>query len=41
MRDYTKILAWQKADDLTVAVYEATRVFPKEEMYSLNFAPLC
>lgn len=24
MRDNTKILAWQKADDLTVAVYEAT-----------------
>lgn len=36
MRDYTKIQAWQKADDLTVAVYEATRLFPKEESYSLT-----
>lgn len=36
MRDYTKILAWQKADDLTVAVYGATRGFPKEEIYSLT-----
>ncbi len=36
MRDYTKILAWQKADDLTVAVYEATRAFPKEELYALT-----
>ena len=35
MRDYKKILAWQKADDLTVAVYEATKSFPKDEVYSL------
>jgi four helix bundle protein len=36
MRDYTKILAWQRADDLTVAIYEATRSFPKEEVYALT-----
>ena len=46
MRDYTKIIAWQKADlsrrshakpdDLTVAVYEATRGFPKDEVYALT-----
>jgi four helix bundle protein len=36
MRDYTKIKAWQMADDLTVAVYEATRAFPKEELYGLT-----
>lgn len=36
MRDYKKILAWQKADDLTVAVYEATKTFPKDEIYSLT-----
>jgi len=36
MRDYTKILAWRKADDLTVAIYEATRLFPKEELYALT-----
>ena len=36
MRDYTKIDAWRLADDLTVAVYERTRSFPKEEMYGLT-----
>jgi four helix bundle protein len=36
MRDYTKIKAWELADDLTVAVYEATRGFPREEVYSLT-----
>jgi four helix bundle protein len=36
MRDYKNILAWQKADDLTVAVYEVTRSFPREEVYSLT-----
>lgn len=30
MRDYTKIDAWKLADDLTVAIYERTRTFPKE-----------
>src|SRR6476469_9838861 len=36
MRDYTKIEAWRRADDLTVAVYESTRSFPREEMYGLT-----
>jgi four helix bundle protein len=36
MRDYTKIEAWKLADDLTVAVYERTRLFPKEEIYGLT-----
>jgi four helix bundle protein len=36
MRDYTKIEAWRLADDLTVAVYERTRSFPKEEIYGLT-----
>ena len=36
MRDYTKIEAWKLADDLTVAIYERTRTFPKEEMYGLT-----
>ena len=36
MRDYTKIEAWRLADDVTIAVYEATRGFPKEEMYGLT-----
>ncbi len=36
MRNYTKIEAWRLADDLTVAVYDATRGFPREEMYGLT-----
>jgi four helix bundle protein len=36
MRDYTKIEAWKLSDDLTVAVYEATRAFPREELYGLT-----
>jgi four helix bundle protein len=36
MRDYTKIDAWRLADDLTVAVYERTRSFPREEIYGLT-----
>src|SRR5919198_4620732 len=36
MRDYTKIEAWKLADDLTVAIYERTRSFPKDERYGLT-----
>jgi four helix bundle protein len=36
MRDYTKIDAWKLADDLTVAIYEGTRSFPREETYGLT-----
>ncbi len=36
MRDYTKIEAWRLADDLTVAIYEQTRAFPREELYGLT-----
>jgi four helix bundle protein len=36
MRDYTKIEAWKLADDLTVAVYERTRSFPRDEIYGLT-----
>ena len=36
MRDYTKIDAWRLADDLTVAIYEHSRNFPQEEIYSLT-----
>lgn len=36
MRDYTKIDAWRLADDLTVAVYQGTSGFPREEIYGLT-----
>lgn len=37
MRDHTKLNAYQMAEDLAVAVYLATRAFPKEETYGLSF----
>ncbi len=36
MRDYRKIDAWRLADDLTVAIYEQSRGFPREELYGLT-----
>ncbi len=35
-RDYRGLIAWQKADDLAVAVYQATLHFPKDEVYGLR-----
>src|SRR5437870_13646714 len=35
-RDFTKIKAWQLADDLAVLVYKVTRQFPREEIYALT-----
>jgi len=36
MRDFGKIMAWEKADDLVVLIYEVTKAFPKEELYALT-----
>jgi four helix bundle protein len=36
MRDYTRIEAWKLADDLTVAIYQATKIFPREETYGIT-----
>jgi len=36
MRDFKNIKAWKHADDLAVAVYSKTKIFPKEEMYGLT-----
>ena len=36
MRDFRKIETWQLADDLVVAVYEATKSFPREETYGIT-----
>jgi four helix bundle protein len=35
-RDFTKIKAWQFADDLAVLTYKVTRQFPREEIYGLT-----
>ncbi|UCC77032.1 MAG: four helix bundle protein [Anaerolineales bacterium] len=34
--DYRKSRAWQRADDLAVQVYEASRKLPKEEVYGFT-----
>ena len=36
MKDFRKLAVWQKAHRLTLKVYEATRKFPREELYGLT-----
>jgi four helix bundle protein len=35
-RDYTKLIAWQKADELVMKIYQETKHFPREEIYGLT-----
>jgi four helix bundle protein len=35
-RDYTKIVAWQRAHQLTLHVYKVTAAFPREELFGLT-----
>lgn len=36
MRDFRELKVWQKAHELTLAVYKATATFPKDELYGLT-----
>ena len=36
MRDFRQLKVWAKAHELTIAVYRATRSFPKDELYGLT-----
>ncbi len=36
MEDFKDLKVWTKAHELTLAIYQCTRVFPKEEMYGLS-----
>ncbi len=36
MRDHQKLVAFQKADELVLMVYSATKGFPAEELYGLR-----
>jgi len=36
MKDFRKLSVWQKSHELTLAVYKATRTFPREELYGLT-----
>ncbi len=35
-KSYRDLIAWQKAMDIVVAVYEVTTCFPKDEVYGLT-----
>lgn len=35
-QNYKDLIAWQKGMDLVEAVYTATKLFPKEELYGLT-----
>ncbi|MEM8943930.1 MAG: four helix bundle protein [Planctomycetota bacterium] len=36
MRDYKKIVAWQRSHNLTLRVYEITKSFPNEEKFGIT-----
>lgn len=36
MKDFRKLIVWQKAHQLTLEVYKATATFPREELYGLT-----
>ena len=36
MKDFHELRVWQKAHELTLAVYQITAAFPREELYGLT-----
>ena len=36
MKDFHELKVWQKAHQLTLAVYQVTATFPREERYGLT-----
>ncbi len=36
MKDFRRLKVWEKAHELTLAVYRTTRRFPREELYGLT-----
>jgi four helix bundle protein len=36
MKDYRNLQVWAKAHQLTLAVYQATKIFPKDELYGMT-----
>jgi four helix bundle protein len=36
MRDFKKLVVWEKSHKLTLAAYRATSQFPKEELFGLT-----
>jgi four helix bundle protein len=36
MKDFRKLLVWEKAHQLTLAIYHVTGAFPRDEIYGLT-----
>jgi len=36
MKDFRQLKVWEKSHHLALAIYKATKVFPKEELYGLT-----
>jgi four helix bundle protein len=36
VKNYKELIVWKKAHQMTLDVYDVTRVFPKEEVYGLT-----
>ncbi len=36
MRDHTKLRAFELADEIVILIYQATKAFPKEEIFGLT-----
>ena len=36
MKDFRELVVWQKAHELTLAIYRVTAGFPRDEMYGLT-----
>jgi four helix bundle protein len=36
MQDFRNLIVWQRAHELVLGVYRATRMFPKEELFCLT-----
>jgi len=40
MKDFHELKVWEKAQHLTLAVYQITAAFPREELYGFMLAAL-
>lgn len=36
MQDFKKLIVWQKAHELTLGIYRATKTFPRDELYGVT-----
>lgn len=36
MKDFRKLTVWEKSHQLTLAIYEMTKAFPREELFGLT-----